>query len=175
MHFDEPTLSRIKNCEEELEARGWLRSIAKSDFELGAKVVATLYANKNLGVIVSGAYGSGKTAFVRRAFPHARFYQMPMAEGVLDPDYGIPEGDVILDDMGAEHSVNDFGIRKEPFADFVVRFHANPRRGRLIITTNLSTQEFNDRYGGRVVSRLKDLCVATHFTGGDKREWTIIK
>lgn len=174
MFFDSPTAEALAKCEAWLESQGWHRSIAKSDFTLGAKVLATLSANKGLGAIVSGSYGAGKTAFVKAAFRNARLFQLPMAEGVLDPEYDLAEGDVILDDVGAEHSVNAFGVRKEPFADFIVRFHAKPL-GRLIITTNLKTEDFESRYGGRVVSRLKDLCVATRFTGGDKREWTIIK
>lgn len=174
MRSEAPTNEMVKRWESELDRRGWKREMAKGDYSLGAKIAATLETNPNLGLVLSGKYGAGKTAFVRAILPRARFFQLPMAEGVFDPNYELPQGDVILDDVGAEHSHSEWGVKMERFADFIVKFHARPT-GRLVITTNLSVEEFEARYGGRVVSRLKDLCVASRLTGGDKREWTIIR
>ena len=42
----------------------------------------------------------------------------------------------------------------------------------LIVTTNLTTAELDARYGGRVLSRLKDLCVPLRLNGCDKRKWS---
>ena len=161
-----------------LESRGWKREVAKGDFDLGCRIAeAVLGGPTKRGLILSGNYGSGKTSFVKALLPNAQMYSMPHQEGVFDLDYQVPQGNpVVLDDIGAEHSVNEYGIRKEPFADFVVQWHARREGlGRLVITTNLSIKEFEERYGGRVVSRLKELCVAARFNGGDKREWTVIK
>ena len=57
--------------------------------------------------------------------------------------------------------------------DFIVTWHELHRTGtRLVVTTNLTTAELDARYGGRVLSRLKDLCVPLRLNGGDKRKWT---
>lgn len=162
-----------------LESRGWLKEIAQNDFDLGVRIVDTLRnGDPKMGLILSGDYGSGKTAFVRALFKGFPFFAMPQKEAVLSPDFTISLPDIILDDIGAEHSVNEYGVHKEEFADFVVRWHAQWERGekgRLIITTNLKEHEFERRYGGRVVSRLKDLCYTARFQGADKRTWKVIK
>ena len=76
-------------------------------------------------------------------------------------------------DLGAENPVSDYGVRLERAGDFVVTWHELHRTGtRLVVTTNLTTSELDARYGGRVFSRLKDLCVPLRLNGGDKRTWT---
>ena len=42
---------------------------------------------------------------------------------------------------------------------------------RLFITTNLTGEQLLDRYGGRVVDRLKQMCVPVRMTGNSKRKW----
>ena len=161
-----------------LESRGWKREVAKEDFGVACRIAQAIVEGPvKRGLILIGGYGSGKTSFVRALLPEASIYTMPHQEGVLDPDYNIEDGTpVILDDIGSEHTVNEYGIVKEPFSDFIMKWHTmRERKGRLIITTNLKFSEIASRYGGRVVSRLKDLCVAARFNGGDKREWTVIK
>ena len=74
--------------------------------------------------------------------------------------------------IGAERTVNEYGVRIEAAGDFIVNYHAYGAK-RLFITTNLSAPEIDARYGGRVLSRLKDLCVPVRFTGKDKRTWTL--
>ena len=44
--------------------------------------------------------------------------------------------------------------------------------GRLFVTTNLTGEELAERYTVRLTSRLKDLTIPLHLTGGDKRQWT---
>ena len=68
--------------------------------------------------------------------------------------------------------MSDYGVRLERAGDFIVAWNELHRQGtRLIITTNLTTAELDGRYGGRVLSRLKDLCVPLRLNGGDKRRW----
>ena len=79
-------------------------------------------------------------------------------------------------DFGAENPVSDYGVRLERAGDFIVTWHELHRTGtRLVVTTNLTTAELDARYGGRVLSRLKDLCVPLRLNGGDKRKWTVGK
>ena len=80
------------------------------------------------------------------------------------------ERSVILDDLGSESPVSDFGIRRELASEFIVRYHSRGQR-RLFVTTNLTGQQMLDRYGPRICSRIKELTLPLNLTGGDKRKW----
>ena len=84
----------------------------------------------------------------------------------------LNEMSIYFDDLGAETPVNEYGIRIETVADFICEWHTLHTPGtRMIITTNLNTEGIDSRYGGRVLSRLKDLCIPLRLTGKDKRKW----
>ena len=174
----------LKKIEEYLEANGWKRSVA-GDADFDAAVAAIdLMASSGKGLIVSGEYGVGKSALaaiasrmfggsvfkVRLCIPDdldrfLRSWQEYFAENPYAQN-------AWLDDLGAENPVSDYGVRLERAGDFIVAWNELHRQGtRLIITTNLTTAELDGRYGGRVLSRLKDLCVPLRLNGGDKRRW----
>ena len=137
------------------------------------------------GLIVSGEYGVGKTALASlaaRAFGGGVFKVRLAIPDDLDrltrswQEYCLVNPyaqNAWLDDLGAENPVSDYGVRLERAGDFIVTWHELHRTGtRLVVTTNLTTAELDARYGGRVLSRLKDLCVPLRLNGGDKRKWT---
>ena len=169
-----------------LEERGWLLSVAgEADFARGMKIVNAINCSDK-GLILSGTYGCGKTAFAKALFRGWSIFTMPDDRWILgrtQDALDLSRGDIILDDVGAEHAVYENFVKTESFADFIVRryeaFMASVRKGyrpnRLVMTTNLNETEFIDRYGGRVVSRIKEMCLATHFTGKDKRTWEKVK
>ena len=179
--------SEIK-IREYLEKSGWTRAIAgEADF---AAAVAAIKAadERRLGLLVSGGCGVGKTALVRavaRAFGHHRFVNLADREDVekLSDEWqelwseNLHEENVVLDDVGAELPENEFGVRIEPVAVFVAARHSRCLRKspfpRLFMTTNLSAGELDNRYGGRMYSRLKDLCVPLKLVGNDKRTWVV--
>ena len=160
-----------------LVERGWLPEIALSDFQLGCRIVEKMRGNQK-GLILSGDYGVGKTAFVKAVFHGYKLYSLPGDEWALTDGHDYTDstlrGNVIFDDVGSEHTQNSYGVKIETFADYIVERHLLNPNGRLIITTNLTTRDFERRYGGRVVSRLKDLCYAARFSGKDKRKWDVI-
>ena len=80
------------------------------------------------------------------------------------------ERNVILDDLGAENIKNEYGVKRDIVGEFICRYHTRGK-GRLFITTNLRGPELLDKYGGRVVDRLKQLCVPFHMEGKSKRKW----
>ena len=168
-----------------LESRGWTRRIAgDADFDAAVAAVGEM-AGRGIGLVVSGEYGSGKTALVNalvQAYgePFRVRLALPADLQRLRPDWqeywaANPYGqNVFLDDLGAEPMTNEYGVRLEAAGDFIVSWHELARPGRrLFVTTNLTTAEIDERYGGRVLSRLKDLCVPLRLAGPDKRKWTL--
>ena len=179
----EPTDAMVQSAERRLAASGWLREVAgERDFAAAARALAKVIANRRAGLLVWGGFGSGKTALVRAIC--AQFTKPP-----IWVDMGSPEKaelldarvwpywndvalgkSVVLDDLGAEATLNDYGVRRELAGEFIVRYHLRGR-GRLFVTTNLSGEELEARYTMRVCSRLKDLMVPLRLKGGDKRKW----
>ena len=68
---------------------------------------------------------------------------------------------LILDDLGAEFST--------PFGQSVIYELLNTRRGPVVVSSNLTIQELQARYGQRVVSRLFAQCTYLRFLGKDIR------
>lgn len=169
-----------------LEERGWLVSVAgRDDFARGMKIVNAVNRSDK-GLILSGTYGVGKTAFAKALFRGWSIYTMPDDQWILgrtQDALDLSRGDIILDDVGSEHATFENYVKTESFADFIMRRHkafmASVRNGlrpnRLVITTNLNETEFTKRYGGRVVSRIKEMCISARFTGKDKRTWETVK
>lgn len=135
---------------------------------------------RRVGVIITGKFGCGKTHFVRSlAIPHCKFVDMTLPDSVAylkdnedcrSEIENILNYNVVIDDMGAENLLNVYGVKRNVVGEFICQYH-RLGRGRLFITTNLSGAELLDRYDGRVVDRLKQLCVPIRMTGESKRRW----
>ena len=168
-----------------LEANGWTRAVAgDADFDAAVGAIQ-LMIDTGRGIVIAGEYGVGKTALakiiakgfrigfaVRLAVPSDREKLTPWWRELYAED---PFGQgVFLDDLGAEPLTNEYGVKYELAGDFIVEYHARATDStRLVVTTNLTTGELDARYGGRVLSRLKDLCVPLRLSGKDKRQWAI--
>lgn len=163
-----------------LERNGWLKSVAgEADFAAAAHAFAKAVTNRK-GVLASGASGVGKTAFLKAAFGASRrgtaFVELsdPVEAEKLDalawPNYRkeLLAMHVILDDMGSEARMTNFGQNRELAAEFVHAYHARGQ-GVLLVSTNLDGRQFLERYQQRVLSRLLEICVPLKFTGGNKR------
>ena len=182
--FDvEPEPGVVDLAAHSLERGGWKESIAGSeDFWEAARAVAKLTLLPRKGLIVSGAFGCGKTALLRAlAFcMKSKYNWVDMAESEhvnclnaeVWPNWNNDAMSryIVLDDLGAEASVNEFGVMHEYAGEFIVRYHLRGR-GRLFITTNLTPEELETRYTMRVCSRIKELTIPLHLEGEDKREF----
>ena len=192
-----------KAMESYFEKKGWLRKVAgETDFTNAVKTFAMMRGREGLGVLICGCYGSGKTKLVN-IFADYFGCENRVRLGIrserekFDDKYieyhcsQLYDHNVLVDDLGAEEPINEYGVRIESAADFIVKFHASHQWAtekadilpkdlstvqipRLLITTNLSITEIDARYGGRVVSRLKDLCIPLPLTGEDKRKWRTV-
>lgn len=155
---------------------------AADDFAAACSALSTLSGWNGMGLIVSGEYGCGKTSLVKAWRGSSRFYDMNVRthREYLDPN-AYPEtypslftSSIVIDDLGAElrshYGESDYSEAR----DFICEFHARKSAtARLYITTNLRMRELLDRYGGRLVDRLKDLCVPLRLWGRSKRTWNL--
>ena len=171
-----------------IEANGFKREIAgENDFTAGVeafKHMVDVAEAQTLGIIVGGEYGIGKTCYIKAVgqMLSNRPYYINLADAddvdkLTDRwmDFwcnNLYERNVILDDIGAEEHRNDYGSIIEPVTEFICNYHTRGT-GRIFATTNLCSQELVERYGGRMFSRLKDLCIPVKFNGKDKRKWEI--
>jgi len=170
-----------------LEEGGWTRQVAgDTDFTNAIDAVMTMFEYPTMGLLVSGEYGSGKTSLIK-ALVHRKQYKpftvrlgLETDAGSLEPERlecdrpGWNEEWVFLDDLGSESRVNEYGIKREVVGEFITRWHTLVKKGgRLFITTNLTADALNERYGGRILDRLKQIVIPLRLTGESKREWTL--
>lgn len=163
-----------------LNQNGWTESVAGDDFNVGLNALVKSSGMERYGIIVTGEYGCGKTSFVQSALKGIRTINCTIPEQVDYLNYEsyresiseLMDSSILIDDLGAERIRNNYGVREDLVGDFICRYHLYGK-GRLYITTNLRGEEILERYGGRVLSRLKDLCIPIKFKGADKRVWKL--
>ena len=174
----EPEPELVAKAGAYLERRGWTKSVAgEADFAAASLALARCSVQRR-GIFAFGRYGCGKTALMRAIKPLFRpVHFVPLNDPEIAALLDEPEWNadaircsVILDDLGAESAVTDYGIKREFAAEFVVRYHREGG-GRLFVTTNLTGEEIAERYTARLTSRIKELCIPLHLTGADKRKW----
>ena len=166
-----------------VESNGFNREVAGDDFIPLCNATSRAFGittPRKVGLIVTGDYGCGKTFFIKcLRISNAYFIDLTLSEtvGWLDQHGGYQASldemcnrNIILDDLGAESIKNEYGVKRDIVGEFICRYHTKGK-GRLFITTNLRGPELLDRYGGRVVDRLKQLCVPFHMNGKSKRKW----
>ena len=140
------------------------------------------------GWVLYGGVGCGKTARARVAadlcglmFCEAAQlcdeYRVsdPVVVARLPGGWQMPSSrcglaDLVIDDLGAEpKSIMIWGERREPLREILeARFNRWPRI-RTYITTNLTPQELEARYGARVASRVAGCCLPILLSAPDWR------
>ena len=162
----------------------------EGDFEKVCERVFRAYQAPKLGLLVTGAYGCGKTSLVLALRDYGRRYDMTIPNQVemLDCEGGYQsyydeafKSNVFIDDLGAESGLVTHGtgarqitVRKPVVCEFICQYFRYGR-GRMWITSNLdmATDEFADAVGGRVFDRLKEMVVPVAMAGKSKRKWVI--
>lgn len=134
------------------------------------------------GLNIRGAAGRGKTTVIKCASDNAvrpvRVVSMIEINDTLRK-YGEVKimslfglGMLCLDDVGTEETtINYYGTKIQWFKDFVedVYMRGLPFN-RIIITTNLSYDQIEERYGFRVRSRMREMFNNIDVTGKDMRK-----
>ena len=187
--------AEARRPERMLEAGGFTRAVSPVDFDTLCKAVAEA-RQRGCGLLFTGGVGCGKTTAARAVFPEAReihagrlcrlYPQWERGDGgdLADilaggwiPGRGGDLADIfagwLLDDLGAEARVNDYGNQREYAGDFIcAACDGADRRGcglRAVITTNLHEADIAARYGARTASRLRAHFIPVIFHAGDLR------
>jgi DNA replication protein DnaC len=71
---------------------------------------------------------------------------------------------LLIDDIGAEKN-SDF-VQEFLYTVINKRYE---NMNRTVLTTNLSLDEFKERYGARILSRIAEMCVLVELKGEDRR------
>jgi len=160
-----------------LEANGWLKSVAgEEDFNKAVKAIVAMYASGR-GLFLTGEAGCGKTQLMRAMRKimgvdgyHWFYCKEADDMAALRPsDSDALGGTVFLDDIGAEEIVKEYGNTIDIVGNFVQLYHYRGK-GRFMATTNLNSQLINERYGGRILDRILEMCVVLKFNGESKRQ-----
>lgn len=137
------------------------------------------------GFLISGPYGCGKTE-IMKAFCTTHFKpfnpatdkichitsSIEMIEGYnQDKNFNrYFNNNLYIDDFGSEQRANFMAKDEDPILSKFLELWYMKREHRLFITTNLSKEEVELKYGGRVYSRLHDLCNFITFKEKDFRK-----
>lgn len=132
------------------------------------------------GLLIRGISGLGKTHLVRciaknELNPVLILSMLEITDEVKsEGEYEIKlngNKTIYLDDVGTEEAtVNHFGTKISFFKNFIESYYLrNKIYNKLIISTNNSFSEIEEKYGFRVRSRMKDMFNVVNVTGQDMR------
>lgn len=132
------------------------------------------------GLMIRGIAGVGKTFIVSCAAlnelcPISILSMIEITDLIKrDGEFHVTTGQlnkIYLDDVGTEEAtVNHFGTKISFFKNFIEMYYLqNKPFNNLIISTNNSASEIEERYGFRVRSRMKDMFNVIDVHGKDMR------
>lgn len=143
-------------------------------------------SNRTKGICLIGSYGVGKTE-IMKAFTSTRFHEfdylksgknchitsaIQMVEHYnSDKNFNIFFGNnLYIDDFGSEQRAAFMAKDEEPIlSKFLELWYIKRENFNLYITTNMDASELQAKYGGRVYSRLSQLCEFKKISGKDFR------
>ena len=132
------------------------------------------------GLLIISGTGTGKTIALKtiKKVRDLKFFTADTMtkrrsddSNYLEYAFQMCEENIIIDDLGAELPINDFGVRAEFMSEVIIyRYREYCKDGRLtLFSTNLTRDEIGERYGERVLSRLIKMCELISCGGQDLR------
>lgn len=138
------------------------------------RIADWLTDNRGRGLLLMGNCGVGKTLMCCYVIPGIIKIQMnkvffPVsAQNIHKHMPSLMKDELcIVDDIGIEVPGNEYGIRHNDFVELVE--NAENTKKVLILTTNLNSKELTERYGERVVDRLRVLVRCIQIPGNSLR------
>lgn len=159
-----------------LEENGWVKSIAgDAEFNKAVSAIQAMFSSGR-GLLVTGDAGCGKTQlmsairdWLNSGTLNWMYCKEPKDVNYMRYDDDAIKGNVFVDDIGCEEIIREYGNIIDVVGDYIQRYHYRGT-GRFIATTNLNSQQINERYGARCLDRLLEMCVVLKLNGKTKRE-----
>lgn len=138
------------------------------------EIAVWLADNRGRGLFLSGNCGMGKSILCRHVLPAILLKYCHKVVSVFDVqninkdlDRALSKHLLTLDDVGTEEISIKFGEKRMAFAEII---DAAEKFGKLlIISTNLSGQQIQERYGDRIVDRIHSTMTQVMFNGKSLR------
>lgn len=167
------------------------QNIMPPNIKIGTALIQFLAETKlgirEKGLFLVGDVGTGKTVALK-IINNARGYDFLKSHKITEDSKshehssqfikellrrysGDTNKNIIIDDLGDELTMNNYGIKSE-FMSEVIRYRHETflSRGDLtLISSNMSQAKFIDRYGERIYSRIKQMCEVVVCNGDDLR------
>lgn len=139
------------------------------------QIAAWLTNNEGRGLFMFGNCGRGKSLLGRYVLPAILLQHMRKVVAVYDMQElnrdidGVLKKHIIsLDDVGTEELSVKFGEKRQAFAEVM---DAAEKYGKLVIvSTNLSLEDLRQRYGDRVIDRIRRTTRRVAFNGKSLRK-----
>lgn len=139
------------------------------------QVAGWLAGNGGRGLFLFGNCGRGKSVLCRYVLPAILLTHMRKVVAVYDVqemnrdiDGVLSKHIVSLDDVGTEEISVKYGEKRLAFAEVM---DAAEKYGKLVIvSTNLTLEELRQRYGDRVVDRIRATMLRVAFNGNSLRQ-----
>ena len=139
------------------------------------QVASWLGNNQGRGLFLFGNCGRGKSLLCRYVLPAILLKYCRKVVSVFDIqdmnrdiDLVLSKHVVSLDDIGTEELSVKYGERRMAFAEVM---DAAEKHGKLVIvSTNLGANELKERYGDRVLDRIRAVTKRVLFEGKSLRE-----
>jgi len=145
----------------------------------------------NKGLLVVGNIGCGKTTLMSIFRDGANPYRIVSCREVSEawkksgdiekycktfhnpyttsPYGALPIG-ICFDDLGIENKTKNYGDESNAMEDVLLNWYDKKQFNKVHITTNLTPEEIEAKYGKRVRSRMKEMFNLVKFEGGDLRK-----
>lgn len=138
------------------------------------KVAAWAGGNRGMGLFMFGNCGRGKSVLCRYVLPLLLLQYCRKIVSVYDIqdmnkniDQVLSKHIIALDDVGTEEVSVKYGERRVAFAEVM---DAAEKQGKLlIVSTNLDEKELRERYGDRVLDRIRSTTLRVAFNGESLR------
>ena len=140
-----------------------------------AEVASWLTNNKGRGLLCLGNCGRGKTLICGKIIPVLLSHYCGKIVSCYDAQQMNADLDAVklkhiiyIDDIGTEFLSVKYGEKRLAFAELVDE--AEKKGKLLIVTTNLSLSELQQKYGERTVDRLRAITTPVVFKGDSLRK-----